>query len=974
MQRSNAVVGTLCSLVLLALSAPAARAQQTGSVTGVVRPDQQEVGYQAGAAGLSAVEVSALDASGNVAGSVLTDDQGGYRLFLRPGTYTIVFSVPGWQELRRPNTVVAAGESVQLSVALKERAYDLNPITVTASKTEEKALDAPAAVEVKPTRDIIEQPATTVAEHVKNIAAVDVIKTGLQGNYVVVRGFNNIFSGATLTLTDNRIARVPSLRANVLSLNPTTNLDIERVEVVLGPGSALYGPNAANGVIHTITKSPIDYPGGIITTSVGVRQQDSFSDVYVYDLDGEGTLNDSVPVSYDASSKPVYQTEARYAMKFSDRFGVKLSGQYFRGEEYRFLDPDEVEQQTIANRCLAAGISRNNPDCANFAQGLDFGQPESFGILTQSIENVAGGRDDELERWTGEVRADWRPTADLNLIGAAGRADALNSIDLTGLGGGQVIDWAYDYVQLRGLYKSAFAQVFMNRSNNDQTYLLRTGRPLTDKSRLLVAQVQNTSNLMSSKLVYGVDYLGTHPATEGTINGQNEADDDVNEIGGYVQSQTSLSDQLELMLAARVDKHSILNDPVFSPRAGIVWKPTPGQSVRATYNRAFSTPTTLNLFLDISGGTVPLQGALFQYDVRAQGTTANGLNFRYDTNGVPMHRSPFGTLFGSGANVYQPTTTPQVWNEIVQVVKAGNPSAGGMLESLPVPTASDVAVDLRTLNPTTKSFYATPGGIDGLTDIPVVAPTITNTFEVGYKGLLGDKVLLGINGYYSLIDDFTSALRVISPNVFLNPDDVEQYLLDNGVDAATAQSLAVAIGGNGADVPGIPVGVITPENAGGTDPALVLTYENLGRVDLFGADMSATVIVNDQWEIAAGAAWVSDNQFVANEGTPREETIPLNAPTTKLTGSVRYRNDVAGFNGQVRGRHVNGFPANSGVYTGQVDGYNVMDLTLGYRLPGALNAATLTLDMQNVLDHEYQTFVGTPRLGRFTMLRLMYEF
>lgn len=59
----------------------------------------------------------------------------------------------------------------------------------------------------------------------------------------MVRGFNNIFSGGLLTLTDNRIARVPSLRLNAYNFIPVTNDDIERIEVVLGPGSAVYGPS-----------------------------------------------------------------------------------------------------------------------------------------------------------------------------------------------------------------------------------------------------------------------------------------------------------------------------------------------------------------------------------------------------------------------------------------------------------------------------------------------------------------------------------------------------------------------------------------------------------------------------------------------------------------------------------------------------------------------------------------------------------
>lgn len=960
----------MASLALLFAWQPAS-AQQSGTIAGVVRPASPTPVVSAGG-GLAAVEVAALRPDGSVENGVLTNEDGAFRLTVPAGTYTVVFSVPGWERHSQTATV-AAGETVFLDVALEERVFELNPITVTASRTEEKALDAPAAVEVQSTRDIQEQPAITTADHVRSIAAVDVIKSGLQGNYVVVRGFNNIFSGATLTLTDNRIAGVPSLRANVMHLNPTSNLDLERIEVVLGPGSALYGPNAANGVIHSITKSPIDYPGGQISVGLGMRQQQEQTDALIIDSDGNG-VNDTIDVTYGGATEPVYNVEGRYGLRLGETFGVKASGIFFMGEEYEFADPEELEQRGFAERCRDLdGYARTTVNCSKFTQGLNFGQPGALETFRESVDNVAAGRDNGLERWAVDLRADWRPTDELQLIASGGRTTAISSVDLTGLGGGQVVDWAYNYGQVRTLWREMFAQVFFNQSDNTETFLLRSGRPLVDRSSLLVAQVQNASDFIGSNWVYGADFLRTMPNTEGTINGRNEDDDDVTEFGGYVQAATPLGDAFELTLAARGDWHSRLDAPVFSPRAALTWEPVSGQNVRVTYNRAFSTPTTLNLFLDISGGTIPLPAGL-QYDVRAQGTTDEGLHFVYDGNGVPMHRSPFALFFGGSDQTFYPTTTEQLWSEIVAVVSAGNATFGGILQGVDVPTGAQVGIDVRTLNTATSSFTATPGGLDGIGDIPQVKPTITNTFEVGYKGLLGQNLLLGANVYYSLIDDFTSALRVVTPNVFLNPAQVTAYLISEGVQADTAAILGAAIGGNPATgSPGIPVGVITAEEAGGTFPALMLTYQNLGRVELFGFDMSATVVLNRRWEVDLGAAWISDDQFTANEGQVTEEVIPLNAPTWKGTGSVRYRNDDSGINGQVRARYVNGFPANSGVYSGDVDGYASFDVTAGYRLP-FMEGVSLTLDVQNVLDTDYQTFIGTPALGRFMLLRLMYEF
>ncbi|MFQ5746840.1 MAG: TonB-dependent receptor domain-containing protein [Gemmatimonadota bacterium] len=939
------------ALLLLLLARPLAA--QDGGVSGTVTD------ATTGTA-LSAVQVEVRRSDGSVVAGAFTAGNGAYRIDGVPaGTYTVAFTLPGWELRAQGGVEVTAGQTTTVSAELVERAYNLNPITVTASKTEEKVLDAPADVEVVSTRDIAERTAVTIADHVKEVAGVDVVTTGLQGSYIVARGFNNIFSGATLTLTDNRIARVPSLRANISHLNPTTSSDLERIEVVLGPGSALYGPNAANGVIHSLTKSPIDYPGVTFSIANGLRQQDT----------GPG---------FGSSDEHVFYGEGRIAVKTDDdRFGFKLSGLYFNGRDYAFTDSTELSQQTLANVCIngtptAPGFDPTSPACQNFAEGLILTNPADLATLQQSVENVANGRDTDLERWTLDGRADIRPSEDASIVFSGGVTKAVNSIDLTGLGAAQVVNWKYFYGQTRVRYKDFFAQAFFNKSDNDETYLLRSGRPLIDKSSLFVGQLQQALRTSDrQRFIFGADLLRTTPSTDGTINGQNESDDEITEVGGYVQSETSLSDQLEFVAAARVDNHDRLKDPVFSPRAALVYKPNEENSLRVTYNRAFSTPTTLNLFLDISGGSVPLGGP-FRYDIRAQGTTEGGLTFQR-TGGVPDHMSPFAPLLGRSPHELLPTSTGQLWAEAVAAVSAGDPTgqAGALLGLVAPPTSTDISIVAATLNLETQGFDPLAGGLSSIEDIPVLDPTITQTVEVGYKGLIGDKVLLAANGYYTRINDFVSALRLSTPNVFLNGSQVGAYLTSQflplvGIafpDAATATATAAQLAGS---IGGIPLGAITPTNAGGNESTLILTYRNLGDINVYGGDLSLTVLLNDQWELNGSAAFVDKEEF--DSGT---ETVPLNAPSAKGALSLSYRNDDVGFNAHARSRFIDGFPVNSGVFVGNVDAYAVFDLSVGYGIPG-FPGLTAQLDVQNLFDNGYHTFPGTPDLGRFSLLRLVY--
>jgi iron complex outermembrane receptor protein len=953
--------GLLVSIGAVALLPSPLAAQDTGSIVGTVSDSTSR-------APLAAVLVELALSEGEGVRSTLTGPGGTFRIdALPPGEYEVQASLPGWETLPAPVVSVAGGRVAHSRITMVERPYRLNPLTVSVSRTREKVLDAPAAVETVDLESIQERPALTTVEHVRDQTAVDFMQTGLQGSYVVVRGFNNVFSGATLTLADNRIARLPSLRANVSYFNPVTSLDLDRAEVVLGPASALYGPNVEQGVIHSFTRSPIDDPGISISATGGIRQQPAVPEQ-----------------GLDSSDEGLTHVEARAAFRASESLGFKLSGQYFAATDFGYLDAEEQAQRQMADACLEGGLEITDPNCLNFADGLELSDPADRADLEQRVGNVAGGRDEDLERWTLDARVDWRPNPHTRLVLAGGRATAVNSVDLTGLGAAQILDWAYDYAQVRLQWKDLFAQVYLNRNANDGSYLLRSGRTLVDNSRLFVAQIQHASRVDDrNRLVYGIDFLRTVPVTDSTINGRNEEDDDVNELGGYVQWESSLARQLDLVLAARVDKNSRLADPVFSPRAALVYRPQPGHSLRLTFNRAFSTPNTISLFLDLSGATLPLGGP-FRYDIRAQGGSDTGFTFRR-TDDVPMHLSPFAPLIGSTSRDYLPSSAPVLWSEgvaVAQVLAATgdlDPDLARLLAELVPPDDSQVAVQALTLNPDASEgeppFVPIPGGLAGIQDLPPLEAGITNTFEVGYKGLLDERLLIGASGWYSHVTDRISALRVISPNVFLEGTSLNSYLAEEFLarvgtdfpDDETALDAAAAVASAMAE---IPLGVVAPEQAGGSGATIVMTDRNLGAFELYGLDFSLAWWLTDRWNLEGTASWVSDDSFTAGDG-PGAEVVPLNAPGLKGSLAVTYGDPAGGLHGTLRARAVRGFPASSGVFAGKVEDYGVVDVSVGYRF--GRSGLWIQLGIQNLLDSGYSAFPGAPTLGRTTLLRLRYD-
>lgn len=964
--------GTLLLAAVIMAGASPGSAWGQGRIAGTVTDE-------ATGAPLAAVLVEVVDAQNAVAAQATTGPGGTYSIDgIGAGTYAVWFTSPGWVTVTVASQTVAAGQATTVSTTMTSQAYDLNPLSVTTSRTYEKALEAPAAVAVVSTRDIEERQVTSPIEHVEQQPGVDVARTGIRGRYAVLRGFNNIFSGRSLFMTDNRIARVPSLRVNLFYLNPTSELDMERVETVLGPGSALYGPNAANGVIHYMTKSPIRSPGASFSVGGGMRQQ------------GDDAGLGSGPIQGEDAG--LFQFDGRIAVAPSDKFGFKVSAQYFDATEYVFNDLVEAQRRQAGEACIAAQFDPTAAGCGAFTSGLDLTNPADQAVLAQSARNVAMGRDDGHRNWAVDARMDFEPSPGTSLILSAGRNVAAQATNLSGLGASNVTNWGVTYGQARFRHKDLFAQVFYNYNTNDETFLLRSGLPLFDNSSLLVGQLQHQTRFGSAhRFIYGVDYLGTNPDSQGTINGQFENDDETTEIGGYLQWEWALSPKFDFTGAFRYDYNSSLADPVFSPRAALVFKPDASNSFRVTFNRAFSTPSSNNQFLDISGGTVPVFGP-FGYDLRATGAGGNGYAYMRE-NGIPMHMSPFNVLSGGSAQQFLPTTTAQLWSTAMATLGAfvaSEPSLaqlGGLLPLIPVPSADQVGVLALLLDTEVAGGGAPPAGcvappfcqpvdLAALQDIEALGPTVSNTFEVGYKGVFGDRVSFGANAWFTRYDSYISPLRLLSPNVFLNGAQVGQYLagvfrqfvgvaFPNEAAAVGAAQLVAELAG------GVPLGTVTPTSAGGTAAAMVLGYQDVGGFDVMGGEMGAGFLLSDQLELATSLSLIDKNTFETAGELVNE--VSLNSPTVRGTAALTYRNDDAGINGGLRFRAQNGYPFNSGPWVGDLEAVTTLDANFGFRVPG-YDDLRFQVDASNVFDDVYQSMVGAPAIGRVILARLRWDF
>lgn len=884
----------------------------------------------------------------NTTNGITTDFDGKFSLKVSSENSIIVFKFLGYRDFE------AKANSLTINVKMSVEDIGLSQVVVSASKRKERLLDAPASMSVINAEKIENTAAMTAVDNLKNIPGVDIMPTGLVSQNVVIRGFNNVFSQSMLTLVDYRIGSVPSLRLNAFQLMPGNNLDIEKIEIVRGPGSALYGPNAADGVMHIITKSPM-----------------SLSD----------EQNAETAVSLTGGWQSVISPEFRHAHKVNNKFGYKISGGYMQGQDFKYYDPREP----------------------NFGDAFWFGTvKEGVRFESDTLKGIQSfDRNFFIRKYNMDSRFDISINDDIDITLNAGFASS-NNLELTGLGAAQTDGWMYSFAQARFRWKNFYVNTFMNSSNSGDTYIISqveegstppyNFQTLLDKSKMYALQLQN-SNYIEDKwsFTYGFDGLFTRPNSNGTIYGRYEDDSDINQVGAYLQTEWDINEKFKLLGALRGDYQTPIKEFQLSPRGGVVYKPSQRHTLRATYNRAFNTPSALNLAIDLPQLFIP------------NGITARGLgnptgfNYRYGVNGLPEFRSPYATTNQGWFQVGDLTNNYLHFEGIARLISRG--VAAAALGDDVTPEGVDVLgsiffneifnnelgtslVDenspINNVDHVVRDFI-TGRDIDLSTikDRKPVGSVITQTYELGYKGVIKDKLFLSTDLYFTRISDFISPLTPMSYRVQFNEQQLAAAIVDimqqnielSGIvpDANAAQIIASTL----ANTNGLSLGTVAPESEL-INSDLVLSYANFGQVDVFGIDLGATYLVNDDISISSSFSFVNKDRF--NVEGASNGFIALNAPRFKTALAIEYVDIVnTGFGFGINWRWQDAFPANSALYVGDVKAANLIDVSLSYR-PSFSENTILSANLNNITNYQFQRFPGTPAIGFYGLFKLQHTF
>jgi len=194
----------------------------------------------------------------------------------------IVVCLLGFGDGALPSALGQAAAEVPSPDELKTLSVEelMNVDVTSVSKYAEKISEAASAIQVVTDDDIRRSGATSVPEALRLASNLEVAQIDSRQWAITARGFNNVFADKLLVLIDGRSVYTPLYAGVYWDVQDTMLEDVDRIEVISGPGATQWGSNAVNGVINLTTKSAKDTQGGLLVAGGGTAEPDSIEGRY----------------------------------------------------------------------------------------------------------------------------------------------------------------------------------------------------------------------------------------------------------------------------------------------------------------------------------------------------------------------------------------------------------------------------------------------------------------------------------------------------------------------------------------------------------------------------------------------------------------------------------------------------------------------------------------------------------------------
>ncbi len=490
--------------------------------------------------------------------SVATDATGRYVLSRVPaGQQLLQFRRIGFAA-RDVTVIVTAGRPATADAVLDPQPIDLGTVVVEGvSRAPERMIDAPAAVDV--VRPATAEPLSITGQvplALARVPGLDVTQSGMNDFNVNARGFNTMLTRKMLVLQDGRdLATALVIRQTWGALAEPLE-DLGRIEVIRGPGSALYGANAYNGVINITTPPARDVVGTTLTV-------------------GGGELGTA-------------RADLRHAsVSLNGRLGVRVNLGYTRSDDW------------TRSRTAKDGSDWKEEYAPTAATPPTSPGPERVALNGQTTDAATGralDTPDPLVTVYGSARVDYYAANRSIVTFEGGAAQEENPVFTIGSGRNQARRLVRPWARLAWDAGGSGVSAWYSGLSLPEMVRLASGEPVytSEAAFHLEGRTSQSFAREAGRLVVGASVQDNEVNSNGTILGLAYDDRSDQYYGAFAQLEYRVG-LVRVIGAVRWDDAN-LYAPQLSPKAAFVFTPTKNHALRVSVNRAFLTPSLPTLF------------------------------------------------------------------------------------------------------------------------------------------------------------------------------------------------------------------------------------------------------------------------------------------------------------------------------------------------------------------------------------------
>lgn len=935
-------------LLLMGLAgvAPDIFAQQTQSLSGTVM--DAETGEP-----LQGVSIFVKDKTAGTS----TDELGAFTIRVEePLPVTLVFSMIGYAT----REVEVRNEGTAIRVELQQEAILGKEIVIAASRVEESILESPVSIEQMSPAAIREVPTPSFYDAITNLKGVESSVQSLTFRSITTRGFNSNGNVRFNQFMDGMDNQAPGLNFSVGNVLGMSELDVESVELLPGAASALYGAGGMNGTLLMRSKNPFDYQGLSVQLRAGINH-----------------VNNPA----QSSSGFVPDITARYAKAFNDKVAFKVNVSYLQADDWQASDYANIDRLRLEGKPGFSHADDPNYDGINiYGDEINVNMQQVadnvLNVATQQFiaayREQTGGMDPSQEQINTFLASDPQtqpfyvglqnnliPDQNVSRTGYMEKdlvdyevkslrtsaalhyrfTDNLEGIAQAHWGEGTSVYTGADRYSLRnfnmGQYKLElrgdrfFLRAYTTQERSGEAYnATALGSIMNETWKASQQWFPQYTGVFVGARINGLDETQAHAAARAAADegryepgsGEfNQAKESITEryIGfGEGRNGAKFNDRTNLYHYEGMYDFSELTQ-VVEVQAGAHFRRFALNSDGTIFDDADQ-----RIKIDEYGGFLQAGKRLLEDRIKLTGSVRYDKNENFEGRFTPRLSGVFTVApdhhvrLSWQTGFRNPTTQDQY---IDLLVRANTRLIGGLPSSL---EKYDLYDNRGYTQESVQRFGQTgdPADLEQHT-FETFKPERVQAYEIGYKGLFENRLLVDAYYYYNAYRDFISVLVLLQ-----SPD-------------------------------GSPAGLANPN-------IFSTVVNNPGRVVTQGWALGLDYVTGN-WRLTGNTSF--------NTITEEAEGLynQFNTPKYRVNLGVGNRNVYENIGFNITWRWQDKFQWNSTFAVGEIPAFSTLDAQVSYTIPAA--KATVKLGGSNILNKYYRTSYGNPSIGALYYLAVTFD-